>query len=106
MAFRLLDLDDPRLGHFVVEIVALARALAHAREHRNAAVQLGNVVDQFHDDDGFADARAAKRADFAALQERANQVNHLDAGRQNLRVGGLLDQRRRGAVNRDNTCRP
>ena len=102
----LLHLDDVGLDHFVVKIVAFARAFADAGEHRNAAVQLGDVVDQFHDDDGLADAGAAERADFAALQERADQVNDLDAGGQNLRRGGLVHQRRRGAMNRDNTCRP
>ena len=82
MAFVVLfDLDDAGLDHFVVKIVAFARAFAHAREHGNAAVQLGDVVDQFHDDDGLADAGAAERADLAALQERADQVNDLDAGR-------------------------
>jgi hypothetical protein len=52
----------------VVEIVAFAGALADAGEHGIAAVALGDVVDQFHDDDGLADARAAERADFAALE--------------------------------------
>ena len=68
-----------------VEIVAFAGALADAGEHRDAAVQLGDVVDQLHDDDGLADAGAAERADLAALQERADQVNDLDAGGQDLR---------------------
>ena len=80
-----------------VKIVALARAFAHAGEHGDAAVQLGDVVDQFHDDDGLADAGAAEGADLAALQERADQVDDLDAGRQNLRAGGLIDQRRSAA---------
>ena len=60
---------------------------------------------KFHDDDGLADARAAERADFAALEERADQVNDLDAGGQDLRRGGLVDQRRGGAVNRDSVFR-
>ena len=72
-------LDDVGLGHFVVKVVALARPLAHAGEHRNAAVHLGDVVDEFHDDDGLAHAGAAERADFAALEERADEVNDLDA---------------------------
>ena len=86
----LLHLDDAGLDHFVVKIVAFAGAFADAGEHRNAAVQLGDVVDQFHDDDGLADAGAAERADLAALQERADEVNDLDAGREHLRRGGLV----------------
>ena len=95
-----LLLDDAGLDHFIIEVVALTCAFAHAREHGDAAVQLGDVVDQLHDDDGLADAGAAERADLAALEERADEVNDLDAGGENLRAGGLVHQRRGGAVNR------
>src|SRR6202790_967613 len=60
-------LVDAGLDHLVVEVVALARALADAGEYRIAAVRLGDVVDQLHDDDGLADAGAAEQADLAAL---------------------------------------
>jgi len=64
----------------VVEVVALAGALADAREHRQAAVLLGDVVDEFHHVDRLADAGAAEQADLAALGERADEVDDLDAG--------------------------
>ena len=38
--------DDARLLHLELEVVALAGALAHAAEHREAAVLRGDVVDQ------------------------------------------------------------
>ena len=63
-------LDDARFGHFLVEIVAFPGALADSGEHRHAAMELGDVVDQFHDDDRLAHAGAAERADLAAFQER------------------------------------
>ena len=97
---EVLLVDDAGLRHLVVEVVALARPLADAGEHRDAAVELGDVVDQLHDDDGLADAGAAERADLAALQERADQVDDLDAGGQHLRRRRLIDERRRRAVNR------
>ena len=97
---EVLLVDDAGLRHLVVEVVALARPLADAGEHRDAAVELGDVVDQLHDDDGLADAGAAERADLAALQERADQVDDLDAGRQHLRRRRLIDERRRRAVDR------
>ena len=80
----------------MIEVVAFARALADAGKHRDAAVELGDVVDQLHDDDGLADAGAAERADLAALEERADQVDDLDARGEHLRRGRLIDQRRRG----------
>ena len=97
---QVLLVDDAGLRHFVVEVVAFARALADAGEHRDAAVQLGDVVDQLHDDDGLADAGAAERADLAALEERADQIDDLDAGREHLRRRRLIDERRRRAMNR------
>ena len=97
---EILLVDDARLGHLLIEIVAFARPFADAGEHRDAAVQLRDVVDQLHDDDGLADAGAAERADLAALQERADQIDDLDAGRQHLRRGRLIDQRRRRPMNR------
>ncbi len=64
----------------MVEVVALARALADAGEHRQARVLLGDVVDELHHVHGLADAGAAEQTDLAALGERANQIDDLDAG--------------------------
>ncbi len=92
-------LDDAGLGHLEPKVVALAGTLAHAGKHREAAVILGHVIDQFHDDDGLAHARAAEQADLAALQERLDQVDDLDAGLEHLLVRGLLVEQRRRPVN-------
>ncbi len=72
--------EDVRVLHLVIEVVALARALADAREHRVAAVGLRDVVDEFHHRHGLADASAAEETDLAALGKRADQVDDLDAG--------------------------
>ena len=61
---------------------------------------LGDVVDQFHDDDGLADARATEEADFAALQKGLDEIDDLDAGLEHLFVSRLLVKQRRGPVNR------
>ena len=85
-------LVDARLDHLVIEVVALARALADAGEHRVAAVRLGDVVDQLHDQHGLADAGAAEQADLAALGVGREQVDDLDAGDEDLRFGRLLGE--------------
>ncbi len=82
---EVLLVDDAGFAHFVVKIVAFAGALTDAGEHGVTTVRLGDVVDEFHDDDGLADAGAAERADFAALDERADQVDDLDAGLEDRR---------------------
>ena len=88
-------LVDAGLDHLVIEVVALAGALADAGEHRIAAVRLGDVVDQLHDQHGLADAGAAEQADLAALGVGREQVDDLDAGDQNFRLGRLVGVARR-----------
>ena len=80
----------PEFGHLLDEVVALARSLADAGEHGHAGVLLGDVPDQFLDDDRLADAGAAEDADLAALPERADQVDDLEARFEDLDLGGLL----------------
>ena len=98
-------LDDARLGHLVDEVVALARPLAHAGEHRHARVLLRDVVDELLDDDGLADAGAAEDPDLAALLERADEVDDLEPGLEHLDLGGLVLERGRGAVDRQHLVR-
>jgi hypothetical protein len=79
----------------VIEVVALAGAFADAGEYRIAAMGLGDVVDQFLDQHGLADAGAAEQADLAALGVGRQEIDDLDAGDQNFRFGGLLGVGRR-----------
>ena len=90
-AFAAALLVDAGFDELVIEIVALAGALADTGEHRKAAMRLGDVVDQFLDEHRLADAGAAEQADLAALGVRRKQVEHLDAGDQDLRFRRLLD---------------
>ncbi len=83
------------LDHLVIEVVALAGALAHAGEHRVTAVRLRDVVDQFLDQHGLAHAGAAEQADLAAPRVRREQVHDLDAGDEDLRFRRLLGEARR-----------
>jgi hypothetical protein len=53
-------------------------------------VHLGDVVDQFHDQNGLAHASAAEEADLSAFGIGCQQVDHLDPGHENLRFGGLF----------------
>ena len=87
------------------QVVALAGALAHAREDGVAAVLLGDVADELLDDDGLADAGAAEDADLAALREGADEVDDLDAGLEDLGRGRLLLERRRGRGGSDSASR-
>ncbi len=54
-----------------------------------------NVVDELHDDDGLAHTGPSEEADFAAPQERLDQVNDLDTGLEHFHLRGLLVECRR-----------
>src|SRR5207253_5917049 len=79
-----------------IEVVALARTLADASEHRDAAVRFRDVVDELEHRDGLADSGATEQSNLSALRERADQVDHFDAGRKQLhRRRELVELRRK-----------
>ena len=92
--------DDARLGHLEPQVVALAAALAHAGEHGEAAVDLGDVVDQLEDQHRLADAGAAEQPHLAALHVRRQEVDDLDPGLEDLGGRAEAVERRRLAVDR------
>ena len=89
------SLLTPEFDHLVIEVVAFAGALADTGEHREAAMRLGDIVDEFHDQHRLADAGAAEQADLAALGVGREQIDDLDAGDQDFRFGRLVDEFRR-----------
>ena len=64
---QIIGVDDAGFDKFVVKVVPLAGPLAHAGEDRKARMHLGDVVDQFLDQNRLADAGPAEEADLAAL---------------------------------------
>src|SRR5436190_2820849 len=93
-------LDDAGLRHLGDQVVALAAALADAREHGHAGVLGRDVVDQLLDDHRLADAGPTEDADLAALPERADEVDDLEPGLEHLDLGRLLVEGGRVAVDR------
>src|SRR5690606_38179504 len=85
--------------HFVVEVVTFPGPLTDTGEHRQTGVGLGDVVDQLHQGHGLAHAGAAEEADLAALGNRHDQVDDLDAGFEDVDGGGLIRVGGRLAVN-------
>ena len=77
--FRITGHHHAGFLKFNPQVIAFARTLAHTRKHRHAAVLHGHVVDQFLNQNRFADTRAAKQSDFSALQKGLNQIDNLDS---------------------------
>ena len=82
----------PRLDHLVIEIVALAGALADPGENRVAAVSLGDIVDELLDEHRLAHPSTAEEPDLPALGVGGEQVDDLDPGNQHLGLGGLVGE--------------
>ena len=78
------------LDHLMIEVVALAGALADAGEDGIAAMRLRDIVDQFHDQNGLADTGAPEQADLAAFRIGREQVDDLDPGDEDLRFRRLV----------------
>ncbi len=89
-----------RFDELVIEVVAFARTLAHAGEYGITTVRLGDVVDQFLNEHGLADAGAAEQADLAALRIGREQIHHLDAGDENFGFRRLIGVERCGLMDR------
>src|SRR5438552_1658565 len=87
-----------RLLHLDVEVVALARTLADAAEHRHAAVLLGDVVDELQDDHGLAHAGTAEEPDLPAPLVGGEEVDDLDPGLEGLHLRLLVGEGRRLAM--------
>ncbi len=84
----------------MVEIIPLARPLAHSGEDRVAAVFLRDVSDQLLNHHRLADTGTSEQSHFASLHKRTDEIDGLDTGFEDFRLGGLLIECRRGAMNR------
>ncbi|MPM14022.1 hypothetical protein SDC9_60382 [bioreactor metagenome] len=84
---QVLLVHNASVGHFVIEVVAFTGTLTHTSEHRQTAVGLGDVVDELHHVHGLAHAGTTEQTHLAALGERRDQVDHLDAGFQQFLRG-------------------
>src|SRR5262249_24519682 len=75
-----------------------SRVRSPTRAPRRPAVLGRDAVDHLLDEDRLADAGAAEQADLPALHVGLEQVDHLDAGLEHLRLRLELVERRRGTV--------
>jgi len=92
--------DNLGFDHFVIEVVTFTGTLTYAGKHGEAAMCLGDVVDEFHDEYGFAYACTAKRTNLTALCVRREQIDDLNAGDEDFAVGRLVDECRGFSMDR------
>jgi len=61
---------------------------------------LGNIVDEFLNQDGLSDTSTSEETNLSATGVRGKEVDDLDTGLQNLGGGGLVNEGRRFGVDR------
>ena len=86
--------------HLSQELRALAASFADAAEHRVARVLVTDVPDELHDHEGLADAGPTEDGGLAALLERADEIDDLDPGLEDLSRGRLVDESGRRPMDR------
>ena len=94
------EIDHVRVLHLIVEIIALTGAFAHTSENRVTTEQFRDIVDQFLNENGFANTGTAEQANLTALCVWAEQVDHFDTGDQDFSFRRLIDKVRRRRVDR------
>ncbi len=62
-------------------------------------MHFGDVVDQFHDQNSFANTGTTEEANFTTLRVGGQQINNFDACFQNFRFSRLVFEQRRRLVN-------
>src|SRR5680860_863467 len=77
-------IKDVGVLHFVVEVVTFTSPLTNACEYGETGVLFRDVVDQFHHVNGLAYTGATEQANLTTLGKRADQVDNLDAGFQQV----------------------
>ena len=76
--------STPAACHLAIQFLCLAAALADAAEQADASILSDHVVDHLGDQHCLADAGAAEEPGFAAALERAQEIDRLDAGLEDL----------------------
>ncbi|KFB74286.1 MAG: hypothetical protein AW09_000428 [Candidatus Accumulibacter phosphatis] len=87
---------DAGVLHVVPELMSFANALTDSGEDRYPLVQVDDGVHEFHDQHRLADTGATEQAGLAAAHEGTQEVDHLDAGRQDFSHAERFRKRRRG----------
>ena len=84
--------ENASVGHFLIKGGAFTGTLSDTGEDGVAAVPHGDVVNELLNQNGLADAGAAKEADLAAATIRSEQVDDLDTGHEDFGLGILIDE--------------
>ena len=80
------------LCHLVIQLTALTGTLTDTDKDRVGTQSLVYVMDQLFNQYGFSDTGTAQKTHLKALSHRCKEIQHLDAGPEDLSIGIDLGQ--------------
>jgi peptide chain release factor 1 len=87
-----LKLDDTSFNHFVVQIVTLTSTFTDTTENGVTTVSLGDVVDQFLNQDSLADTGTTEKTNLTTTSVGGKKIDNLDTSLENFGSGGLVNE--------------
>ncbi len=87
-----VKVDDTGFDHFVVEVIAFTCTFSDTGEDGKAAMSFGDIVDEFHNEDGFSDTGTAEESDFSAFRVGGEEVDDFNAGDELFCFCGLVGE--------------
>merc|ERR1711988_1808254 len=85
-----LETDDTSLNHLVVQVISLTGSLSDSGKDGVTSMSLGDVVDQFHDQDSLADSSTTEETNLTSLGIRGKEVDNLDTSDKDLLLNAHL----------------
>jgi peptide chain release factor 1 len=87
-----LKLDDTGFNHFVVQIVTLTSTFTDTAEDGVTTVSLGDVVNQFLNQDSLADTGTTEETNLTTTSVGGKKIDDLDTSLENFGSGGLVNE--------------
>mmetsp|Transcript_35100 Transcript_35100/g.73103 ORF Transcript_35100/g.73103 Transcript_35100/m.73103 type:complete len:448 (+) Transcript_35100:278-1621(+) len=95
-----VNLNHTTFNHFVVKIISLTGTFTNTGEDRVSSVVDGNVVNKFHNNNGFSYTGTTEKTNLSSLGVRGKEINNLDSGHKNVLGTTLFAESRSGTMQR------
>merc|ERR1719356_1105610 len=92
-------LDVLSFNHLIVQIVTLTGSFSYSSKYRVTSVGFGNIVNQFHNQDSFADSSTTEKTNLTSLGIGGKKIDNLDTSDQNFLLNAHFLESRGFSVN-------
>merc|ERR1711975_35954 len=69
--------NDTSFNHLIVQIVTLTGSFSYSSKYRVTSVGFGNIVNQFHNQDSFADSSTTEKTNLTSLSIGGKKIDNL-----------------------------